>query len=134
MLSEEIKEALRKAGREDLILVEEINQSGYAGIMPETGTIVDRRKFPFAIPVQKNILLGIPEPKEVIDLPKLQFFENDHIVFRPQDVASKNCKHRIIVKEVDGIKHRFCEKCNMVAHQDGDFSYGCGFDWCKCQE
>lgn len=61
-ISEENKKLLREKGREDLIEVMEINDSGYAGCMPD-GQIVDRRKHPEAIPVQKNRLLGIPEPK-----------------------------------------------------------------------
>lgn len=40
--------------------------SGYAGCLPD-GKIVDRRKHPEAIPVQKNELLGVPEPKGVSD-------------------------------------------------------------------
>lgn len=56
---------LKEAGRYDLILISYINESGYAGIMPETGEIVDRRYFNEAIPVQKNQSLGIPEPKKI---------------------------------------------------------------------
>lgn len=37
---------------------------GYAGILPN-GNIVDRRKHPEAIPVQKNELLGFGEPKKL---------------------------------------------------------------------
>lgn len=40
----------------------ELNNSGWAGIMPGIG-IVDRRRYPEAMPVQKNSMLGIPEPK-----------------------------------------------------------------------
>jgi len=36
--------------------------SGYAGINTK-GTIVDRRENPEAIAIQKNRLLGTPEPK-----------------------------------------------------------------------
>lgn len=61
-LSEETNKILRDKGREDLIKTMEINDSGYAGIL-SNGNIVDRRKHPEAIPVQKNRLLGIPEPK-----------------------------------------------------------------------
>lgn len=61
-MTEETKQSLRDAGREDLIEVHEINKSGYAGVMSD-GQIVDRRKHPEAIPVQKNELLGIPESK-----------------------------------------------------------------------
>lgn len=41
-----------------------INQSGYAGVMPN-GNIVDRREHPEAKAVPKNTLLGLPEPKEI---------------------------------------------------------------------
>lgn len=61
-MSEETKKIVREKGREDLIKVMEINDSGYAGVLPN-GNIVDRREHPKAIPVQKNTMLGIPEPK-----------------------------------------------------------------------
>lgn len=63
-LTEEDKEKLRAAGREDLIKTFEINQSGYAGVLPN-GNIVDRREHPEAIPIQKNSLFNIPEPKDL---------------------------------------------------------------------
>ena len=62
IMTEEMKQKLIDAGRKDLVEIYEINQSGYAGINPN-GNIVDRRKFPNAIPVQKNEMLNIPEPK-----------------------------------------------------------------------
>jgi hypothetical protein len=61
-LSEETKKILKEKGREDMIKVMEINDSGYAGC-DRNGNIVDRREHPEAVPVQKNRLLGIPEPK-----------------------------------------------------------------------
>lgn len=48
-----------------------ITQEGYAGMMPDTGMIVDRREHPEAIPIKKNTSMGIPEPKPVIN-PKTQ--------------------------------------------------------------
>ena len=60
----ETKKKLKGAGREDLIEAHEINMSGYAGILPN-GNIVDRRERPEAIPVQKNSMFGIPEPKNL---------------------------------------------------------------------
>lgn len=63
-MSEQTKKILREKGREDLIEVMEINDSGYAGVMPN-GNIVDRRKHPEAIPVQENRMLGIPKPLPV---------------------------------------------------------------------
>lgn len=64
VMTEEMKQKLIDAGRKDLVEIHEINQSGYAGINPK-GNIVDRRKFPKAIPVQKNEMLNIPEPKKL---------------------------------------------------------------------
>lgn len=61
-LSEETKKTLREKGREDLIKVMEINDSGYAGIL-SNGNIVDRREHPEAIPVPENKMLGIPKSK-----------------------------------------------------------------------
>ncbi len=37
-------------------------KSGFAGVLP-TGRIVDRRAHPEAMPIQKNELLGVPEPR-----------------------------------------------------------------------
>jgi hypothetical protein len=39
-------------------------KEGYAGTLPG-GRIVDRREHPEALPMQKNALLGVPEPKHV---------------------------------------------------------------------
>ena len=63
-MSEETKKILREKGREDMIKIMEINDSGYAGVMPN-GNIVDRREHPEAIPVQENKMMGIPKPKPV---------------------------------------------------------------------
>ena len=63
-MDEETKQKLIKAGRQDLIDVMEINESGFAGVLPN-GNIVDRRKFPNAIPVQKNSLFNVPSPKPI---------------------------------------------------------------------
>lgn len=56
-MSREMKKRL-----EALLKVQKINKSGYAGCTRD-GQIVDRRKFPDAVPVQANSLFGIPEPK-----------------------------------------------------------------------
>ena len=42
--------------------IQEIVSSGYGGVLPN-GNIVDRHEHPEAIPIQKNSLLGVPEPK-----------------------------------------------------------------------
>jgi|GEM_PF-2064105 len=62
-MDEFTKQNLIAIGREDLILFDEINKSGYAGCLP-SGEIVDRREFPKAIPVQANSIFGIPQPKD----------------------------------------------------------------------
>lgn len=67
-MSEETKKILREKGREDLIEIVEINDSGYAGIL-STGEIVDRRKHPEAIAVQENKMLGIPKSKPLPSQP-----------------------------------------------------------------
>lgn len=63
-MKEEIKKQLKAKGREDLIEIFEINQSGYAGVL-SNGNIVSRLQFPDAIPVQKNELLSIPAVKKL---------------------------------------------------------------------
>lgn len=50
--------------RERLEKIQQIKKEGYAGV-DYCGSIVDRREFPNAVPMQKNSLLGIPEPKDV---------------------------------------------------------------------
>jgi len=95
-MTEEQKQRLREAGREDLIEIYEINQSGYAGILPN-GNIVDRRQHPEAIPVQKNTMMGIPEPKP-LDAAGEQYRERmtefDKIRF------SHGIQRRMIAKEL----------------------------------
>jgi hypothetical protein len=73
MLDEKTKELLRQKGREDLIEIDEINQSGYAGC-DSNGSIVDRRKCPDAVPIAKNSMLGLPEPKQLPAEPHPEYF------------------------------------------------------------
>lgn len=63
-MTEESKQKLRDAGREDLIETKALLDSGYAGINQQ-GTIVDRRKFPDAVPIQQNSMFNTPKPKKV---------------------------------------------------------------------
>lgn len=63
-MSEATKKILREKGREDLIEIMEINDSGYAGVL-SSGEIVDRRKHPEAMPIQENKMMGIPKPKQL---------------------------------------------------------------------
>lgn len=44
--------------------IQAIKKAGYLGVM-SSGCIVDRRKYPDAIPMQENKLLGIPAPRLV---------------------------------------------------------------------
>lgn len=53
------KEALREAR-----WLIEVRNAGYLG-MAENGALVDRRKYPDAIPIPKNESLNVPEPKPV---------------------------------------------------------------------
>ena len=41
----------------------EVKKAGYAGMSVHTGHLCDRRDEPDAIPIQKNSLLGVPEPR-----------------------------------------------------------------------
>ena len=45
-------------------VLKKFTAEGYAGCL-SNGTIVDRREHPEAIPVQKNSLLNVPEPKDL---------------------------------------------------------------------
>lgn len=66
-MDEQIKQQLIAAGRSDLVEADEITISGYAGVDPNTGMIVDRRKMPNAMAARENKALGIPPAR---DLPK----------------------------------------------------------------
>ena len=44
--------------------IAEVVKLGYGGMLPN-GNLVDRREHPDAMPIQKNTLLGAPEPKPV---------------------------------------------------------------------
>jgi sulfur carrier protein ThiS len=47
-----------------LMEIVELNKTGYAGVLPN-GNIVDRRKYPNAIPVQENKMFGVVKPKPI---------------------------------------------------------------------
>jgi hypothetical protein len=49
---------------EILMKIQVFKLEGWAGVLPN-GNIVDRREHPTAIPMQKNTLLGIPEPRQL---------------------------------------------------------------------
>lgn len=63
----------------------ELKQSGFAGV-DKQGQIVDRRICPTAIPMQKNSLLDIPEPKSIINTERTFKTVTGHYidVFDPQ--------------------------------------------------
>lgn len=63
-MTEETRQKLIDDGRQDLVDIFDINKSGYAGVT-STGMIVDRRKYPDALPIQENSLFGIPKPKDL---------------------------------------------------------------------
>lgn len=48
----------------ETIWIDLLNASGWAGML-HNGNIVDRRYFPEAIPIQKNSLFGVEEPREL---------------------------------------------------------------------
>lgn len=64
----------------------------------------------------------------------MEFIEGNKLIEKEQDDKSKNCNHEIIVKVIDGENCRFCKHCGMIAHQDRNFNYACGFEWCRCMQ
>jgi hypothetical protein len=53
---------------EKILEIKRVNNlvnSGYAGVEKGTGRIVDRREYPDAQPIPANTMLNVPEPKEV---------------------------------------------------------------------
>ncbi len=62
-MTEETKQKLRDAGREDLIKTNDLLESGWAGINKQ-GTIVDRREYPEAVPIPYSSMFpNTPHPK-----------------------------------------------------------------------
>jgi hypothetical protein len=49
----------------------EVIKSGYGGVLA-SGTLVDRREYPQAIPIAENTLLCAPKPKDVDELTREQ--------------------------------------------------------------
>lgn len=66
MLQEVRSDIRRKENRipDDLREIVSLMHSGYGGILPN-GNIVDRRKYPNAIALQENFILGVPKPVPV---------------------------------------------------------------------
>jgi hypothetical protein len=44
----------------------EVKKAGYAGVMKD-GRLVDRRRYPAAMPIPKNEMLGVPEPRKLVE-------------------------------------------------------------------
>lgn len=64
-MTEQDKQKLRDAGRQDLIDTNDILESGYAGINKK-GRIVDRRVDPTAVPIPYNPMFpNTPPPKKL---------------------------------------------------------------------
>ena len=63
-MKKEVKEMLLAKGREDLVEIGEINDSGYAGVLPN-GNIVSRLQYPEAYPITENSLFRIPKSKKI---------------------------------------------------------------------
>lgn len=55
--------AMVKETTDHMAKIMELIKSGYAGVMPGTGNIVDCRDYPDAVPIQKNEMLKVPESK-----------------------------------------------------------------------
>ena len=62
--SSEREQSLRDAGLNDMADIMKANCEGYAGIL-QNGQLVDRRKYPDAMPVPENKMMNIPAPKDL---------------------------------------------------------------------
>ncbi len=113
-MDEETKQKLKEAGREDLIEIFEINQSGYAGVL-SNGNIVDRRIFPEAIAVQKNSMFGIPEPKDLIGMEAGETCNRD------------GCKGVIALKDKDPCYCHIIAPCSSCC-QNYEYCPECGYE------
>ena len=63
-MTEEQYQKCRENGLFEPMWLDLLNASGFAGVLPN-GNLVDRRYFTEAIPVQKNSMFGVSEPKEI---------------------------------------------------------------------
>lgn len=73
-MTEESRKKLIAAGRQDLIDVFDLNKTGYVGC-DKNGTLVDRRKFPDAVPVKENYLFGVVKPIPLDNEPHPEYFQ-----------------------------------------------------------
>lgn len=63
-MKKETYELLKEKKAYDALWMDLLNASGYAGVLP-SGEIVDRRYYPDAIPIEKNSVFGVVEPKKL---------------------------------------------------------------------
>lgn len=88
------RQKLLRVGRDDLVKVHDLTVSGWAGINSTGGAIVDRRKYPQAIPLPRtSVMPSIPEPKELTyDDLSLECKECDYMLnYEPERSWPKNC-------------------------------------------
>lgn len=62
-MTKEQYDMLRQKGGYDAMYIDLLNASGFAGVL-SNGNIVDRRYHPEAIPIQKNSVFGVVDPKQ----------------------------------------------------------------------
>lgn len=82
-MTDETRQKLLEAGRQDLIDIFEFKAAGYAGI-DSKGGIVDRRLYPKAIPILPNGLTDTPEPKPV---PKVGLSKMMEVQYKYRDMV-----------------------------------------------
>ena len=68
----------------------------------------------------------------------MRYIINGTLVEQDHTEASKACDHHIIKQSkeemIKDTRYRYCEKCGMIAHEDGSFAHCCGMQWCKCMQ
>ena len=82
--------------------IQGLNASGYAGITSK-GTIVDRREFNDAIPIQKNSMLGVVEPKPLSE--------------EEEEVECNMCGSLMDYNHEDGIYECHNQECTRCVEQ-----------------
>ena len=110
-MTQEEKDKLIAAGKKYLVDIHEIHIAGYAGILGIIGTIVDRRMYPEAIPVAKNSLFGIPEPKSISHIIKMYQGLKNHVGIIGDVIRCPYPETPVLVKqgEPDGSTNRIKE-------------------------
>lgn len=67
------------------------------------------------------------EEKECFSYPEACCFLDEH-------VQKKKCAHVFEKRKVDDDIVRICIKCGIEPHEDGDYSYLCGREYCRCSQ